>query len=56
MHFDNDYTGRMAVKTMKIILPEYEVMNYPPPRGKDFNDYLIMERLRKMKKQREVCR
>ena len=56
VHFDNDYTGRMAVKTLKIILPEYEVMNYPPPRGKDFNDYLIMERLRKMKKQREVCR
>lgn len=23
VHFDNDYTGRMAVKTMKIILPEY---------------------------------
>ena len=57
VHFDNDFAGRRAVETLKIILPEYEVKNYPPPTGKDYNDYLILKRVHEMKrKSKEVCR
>ena len=57
VHFDNDFAGMRAVETLKIILPEYEVKNYPPPTGKDYNDYLILKRLHEMKrKSKEVCR
>ncbi len=57
LHFDNDFAGRQAVKALKIILPEYEVINYPPPKGKDFNDYLIMKKQYELnRKSKEVCR
>lgn len=57
VHFDNDFTGRRAAEALKIILPEYEVKNYPPPKGKDYNDYLVMKRVSELKKKsREVCR
>lgn len=57
VHYDNDFAGRKAAETLKLILPDYEVLNYPPPRGKDYNDYLIMRRLQELKRNsREVCR
>lgn len=57
VHFDNDFAGRRAVETLKIILPEYEVIDYPPPKGKDFNVYLILKRQRELKrKSKEVSR
>lgn len=57
VYFDNDFAGRKAAETLKIILLEYEVKNYPPPKGKDYNDYLVMKRVSELKKKsREVCR
>ena len=39
--FDNDTTGRLAVETIRAVLPErYEITAQPPPNGKDYNDYL----------------
>ena len=39
--FDNDTTGRLAVETIRAVLPErYEITAQPPPTGKDYNDYL----------------
>ena len=44
LHFDNDNAGRLASKTLQTILPaEYEVIDEPPPMGKDFNDFLCLK-------------
>ena len=44
LHFDNDRAGRYAAKALKIILSEeYEVVDNPPPKGKDFNDFLCIK-------------
>lgn len=56
LHFDNDVPGRRAMETLKVILPQYEVKAFPPPKGKDYNDYLVMERKRLEQKKGEVCR
>ena len=41
LHFDNDNTGRKAALALKTILPsKYEVIDSPPPHGKDYNDFL----------------
>lgn len=56
IHFDNDVPGRRAAETLIAILPEYEVKSFPPPRGKDYNDYLKMEVKRMEQKKGEVCR
>ncbi len=41
LRFDNDPTGRLAVQTIRAVLPEkYEIISKPPPSGKDYNDYL----------------
>lgn len=57
LHLDNDMAGRRAAETLKIILPEYEVLNYPPPKGKDYNDYLFYQKQRELqRKRREICR
>ncbi len=41
LHLDNDAPGRLATKTIQLILPSrYNVRNEPPKRGKDMNDYL----------------
>lgn len=56
LHFDNDFAGKSAMKTLKIILPQYEVKSFLPPRGKDYNDYLVMETKRQEQKERKVCR
>lgn len=41
LHFDTDRVGRKATQALKIILPtKYEVIDSPPPYGKDYNDFL----------------
>ena len=43
-HFDNDRTGVLAAEAIKILLQgKYNVVDFPPPRGKDFNDFLCLE-------------
>lgn len=56
LHFDNDFAGKRAMETLKVILPQYEVKAFPPPKGKDYNAYLVMERKRLEQKKGEVCR
>lgn len=44
LHFDNDNTGRKASLALKTILPsKYEVIDSPPPCGKDYNDFLCFK-------------
>jgi len=41
LRFDNDTTGRLAVETIRAVLPDsYEIIDKPPISGKDVNDYL----------------
>lgn len=41
LHLDNDLTGRLATKAIiTVLLKQYEVLDEPPPTGKDYNDYL----------------
>lgn len=45
LHLDNDEPGRMAADKIKEALgSQYEVIDDPPPKGKDFNDFLCMEK------------
>lgn len=48
LHLDSDHAGRLATKTLKIILPtEYpniEIVDNPVPRGKDVNDFLLLSK------------
>ena len=45
LHLDNDRTGRVAAKKiMENLSEEYEVVNDPPPVGKDVNDTLRFRR------------
>lgn len=45
VHFDNDRTGVLAAEALKILLNnKYKVVDAPPPKGKDFNDFLCMEK------------
>ena len=42
LHLDNDYAGRQATKALQIRLSDrYEIIDDPPPYGKDFNDFLM---------------
>lgn len=44
LHLDNDNTGRKATEALKVILPNtYEVIDDPPKRGKDYNDFLCIQ-------------
>ena len=44
IHFDNDNTGRKATEALKVILPKrYEILDEPPKKGKDYNDYLCIQ-------------
>jgi hypothetical protein len=41
LHLDNDLAGRLATKVIITVLPkQYEVLDEPPPTGKDYNDHL----------------
>jgi hypothetical protein len=43
LHLDNDPAGRGATRALQAILPkQYEVIDEPPKRGKDYNDLLCM--------------
>ena len=45
LHLDNDKAGRMATKALKEKLKDnYEVVDYPPMYGKDFNDFLCIKK------------
>ena len=42
LHLDNDKTGRLCTAALKELLQnEYEIVDDPPPVGKDFNDFLL---------------
>lgn len=44
VHFDNDSAGRNATKVLQIKLSDrYEVVDSPPPSGKDYNDFLCSQ-------------
>ena len=44
IHFDNDSAGRKATEALKVILPkQYEIVDEPPKKGKDYNDYLCIQ-------------
>lgn len=41
LRLDNDFTGKLAAKTLKTLLAgQYAVSVFFPPQGKDYNDYL----------------
>ena len=41
LHFDNDKAGRIAtISFQQVISKQYEIIDEPPKKGKDFNDYL----------------
>lgn len=45
LHFDNDKVGRLASKALLTVIPkQFQVVDEPPPQGKDFNDYLLQTR------------
>ena len=42
LHLDNDKTGRICTATLKELLQkDYQIVDDPPPVGKDFNDFLL---------------
>ncbi len=44
LHLDNDSAGRKATAALQAILPErYEVIDRPPQKGKDYNDFLCYQ-------------
>lgn len=43
LHFDNDIAGRKATQGLKAVLQnKYKVVDEPPLKGKDFNDFLCI--------------
>lgn len=53
LHLDNDEIGRAAAEQIiEALSDEYEVLDMPPPYGKDFNEYLQKE----IKKRKEIER
>lgn len=44
LHFDNDTAGRRITEALKTILPDrYEVVDDPPPCGKDVNRFFMFK-------------
>ena len=44
LHLDNDSAGRTYTQAIiEIFQNDYQVINAPPPCGKDVNDYLMMK-------------
>ena len=42
LHLDNDKVGRLCTAALKELLKnDYEIVDDPPPVGKDFNDFLL---------------
>ena len=49
IHFDNDSKGRAAEKVIENKLKDrYKVVDFPPPSGKDFNDFLCLYRRKQL--------
>lgn len=45
LHLDNDDPGRVATKHItEILKSKYVIKDSPPPKGKDYNDYLLMQK------------
>lgn len=45
LHLDNDDPGRVATKHItEILKSKYVIKDNPPPKGKDYNDYLLMQK------------
>lgn len=54
IHFDNDIAGRKATNVLQTILSDnLEVVDEPPPSGKDFNDFLMSKMNFTQKKENE---
>ena len=57
LHLDNDEPGRNAVKSItKALKSRYVVKDQPPPEGKDYNDYLKIERSKPKPKKQEAIK
>ena len=42
LHLDNDKIGRLCTAALKELLKkDYEIVDAPPPVGKDINDFLL---------------
>lgn len=42
LHLDNDKAGRAAAQALTFLLKDqYEIVDAPPPIGKDINDFLL---------------
>ena len=55
LHLDNDFAGRIASENIALQLRgNYAVRNWPPPYGKDCNDYL--QHMVRQKHSRQMCR
>lgn len=51
LHLDNDKAGRLSTKALTELLKnEYEIVDAPPPIGKDVNDFLVFYRSRYAKR------
>lgn len=56
LHFDSDQAGKMATKSLKNQLEKgYNVYDFTPYIGKDYNDFLI-ETIKNMSKKKEINR
>lgn len=55
LHLDNDEPGRKAsAAIMNALKDKYQVLDEPPPKGKDYNDYLQMRKAIHKKPRTEV--
>lgn len=53
LHLDSDYAGRSAAAAIKTQMQgKYRIRDEPPPKGKDYNDYLLSLRRRERKEVR----
>ena len=56
LHFDSDQAGKMATKSLKNQLEKrYNIYDFTPYIGKDWNDFLI-ETIKNMSKKKEINR
>ena len=57
LRLDNDYAGRIATEALKHFLSEkYEVSVHLPKKGKDYNDWLYLERDLPIKKVKNITK
>ena len=54
LYLDNDFAGQRGADAMQVVLGErYDVRYLPPPKGKDYNDYLLLQKERKVRNKNE---